>query len=233
MPQEKVALMTDDQVTSKYFDFVIPLPHGDLVPESEWKLINDIQVYEASPFDQTIKLEADMYVPVNIDYWFDLMSLNHVSVCKTIRNFKNEVSDSDYYRKLIIDNNLPNVYNAITYFDKSEFSKKFFNIVNDVFINWENYKNILKCNNDEPCTTDWAYALACHIMGEEKTTVPSDTISMVHMKQFINNTVTEDWTNELVYELSDESFRIQTHPQLYPVHYHIKHFANTLKKDLK
>ena len=81
---------------------------------------------------------------------------------------------------------------------------------------------------DEQASTDWVYALACHIMGIEKTTMPIPEISMVHMKQHINNTLLEDWTKELVYEYHDNILKINTVPQRYPFHYHIKSFSDKL-----
>jgi hypothetical protein len=66
-------------------------------------------------------------------------------------------------------------------------------------------------------------------MGEEITTIPNlPQFSMVHMKQWINNTISEDWTKELVYECTDQ-LKIQTFPQRYPIHYHVKDFAKTLR----
>ena len=100
------------------------LPHGDLAPKGHWKLANDWQVYEASPYDETIKLEADMYIPRNIEHWWDVLSQKDVVVCNTIRNFKQEISDVRVYRRFIDDNNLPDAYNAITgledFIDKEE-----------------------------------------------------------------------------------------------------------------
>jgi hypothetical protein len=98
-----------------------------------------------------------------------------------------------------------------------------------VFVNWEDYRSILKCDSDALVTTDWAYAIAAHVVGPDKTTMPHLTgISMTHMKRSINDTFTEDWTDSLVYELSPESFRINTFAQLYPVHYHVKSFADKI-----
>jgi len=37
MPNSSVALISDDIETSKYFDYVIALPYGDLDPNSNWK----------------------------------------------------------------------------------------------------------------------------------------------------------------------------------------------------
>ena len=205
------------------------LPHGDQAPDLIWKLQNDWQAYEASPYEYTIKLEADMYLPQSIDYYWDILKERDIVVSTTIRDIRQNISDIRHYRRFIDDNKLPDTYNAITYFRKSELAEKFFNIVRDVFENWEDYKHILKCKVDELCTTDWAYAIAAHILGEENTTLPQfDAMSMVHMKQFINGSATENWTDSLIYELFPHTFRINTIPQVYPVHYHIKNFANVI-----
>jgi hypothetical protein len=215
MPNANVTIITD-------------LPHGDLAPDSDWKLINDWQVYEASPYEYTIKLEADMVVPYNIDYWWDILCDRDLVVSNTIRNYKSEISDCKVYRNFIVNNELPDVYNAVTYFKKSETAEKFFNLVRNIFENWEEYKDIFRCNTGEPATTDWVYAIACHIMGTENTTLPMFTqFSMVHMKQHINDLISDNWTNELVYECEDH-LRINTFPQYYPFHYHIKNFSKTL-----
>lgn len=218
MPDANVTIITTDM-----------LPHGDQAPDSDWKLINDWQVYEASPYDETIKLEADMLIPRDISHWFDILSVQDVVVCSKIRNYKGDISNVRVYRKFIDDNNLPDVYNAITYFKKSDTAEQFFNIVRNVFENWDEYKAILKCKSTEEATTDWAYSIACHLIGVEKTLLPLfDELSMIHMKQFISGTTTEDWTDTLVYELLPHAVRVHTFTQEYPFHYHSKSFADKI-----
>lgn len=220
MPNSNITIVTTEK-----------LPYGDQAPDTNWKLQNDWQVYEASPYDETIKLEADMFLPRSIEHWWDTLSMQDVVVCSKIRNFKQEISDVKMYRRFLDDNKLPDVYNAITYFKKSDIAEKFFNIVRNVFENWNEYKSILKCNPDETCTTDWAYSIACHIIGVEKTTMPSfDELSMVHMKRWVNSLPSENWTDTLIYELLPNQVRIHTYPQLYPFHYHIKNFSDKLLK---
>jgi hypothetical protein len=218
MPNANVTIITTDM-----------LPHGDLGGYT-----NDWQVYEASPYDETIKLEADMYIPRNIDYWWDILSTKDVVVSSSIRNYKQEISNIRLYRRFIDDNNLPDAYNAITYFKKSETAKQFFDIVRNVFENWNEYKTILKCNSNELATTDWVYAIACHIMSVEKTMMPTFTeMSMIHMKQYINGTPTENWTDTFIYECLPNQIRIQTIPQQYPFHYHIKSFSDKILESMK
>lgn len=218
MPNSNVTIITSDM-----------LPYSDLGGYA-----NDWQVYECSPYDETIKLEADMFLPLNIDHWWDILSINDVVVSNTIRNFKGDISDCRVYRRFIDDNQLPDCYNAITYFKKSETAKQFYTVVKDVFENWEEYKLVLKCNPNEEVSTDWAYALACHIIGVEKTMLPDFTeMSMVHMKRYVNGLPSEDWTNTLVYELLPDTIRINSYPQLYPLHYHVKSFSDIILESYK
>jgi len=205
------------------------LPYGDQAPDTFWKLQNDWQVYDASPYEYTIKLESDMYLPRSIEHWWDVLKDRDVVISTSIRNFKQEVSEVKAYRRFITDNKLPDTYNGLTYFRKSELAEKFFAIVRDVFENWDEYRKSLKCNVDEIATTDWAYAIAAHILGEENTTLPQfDSMSMVHMKQFINGLPTDKWTDTFIHELYPHTFRINTIAQMYPVHYHLKEFADVI-----
>lgn len=230
MPGANVSLITDDVDNAKHFDQVIALPYGDLDKDSNWKLINDWQVYEASPYEHTIKLEADMFLPRPVEYWWNALKHRDVVLCTTIRNFKHEISTERFYRRLIDDNKLPDVYNAITYFKKSDLAERFFKLVRFIFENWNEVRASLMCNADEPATTDWIYAYAAHVIGVDNVTLPGFTdFSMVHMKQNINGLPTEDWTKTLIYEPLPHTLRINTVPQLYPFHYHVKKFSTILE----
>jgi len=230
MPDAKVSIITDNKVTNpELYDKIIPLPYGDQSPKSFWKLNNDWQVYEASPYEYTIKLEADIYLPRSIEHWWDALKHRDLVIATTIRDFKQEISPSRVYRRLIDENYLPDTYNAITYFKKSETAEEFYKLVRHIFENWAEFRAILKCSPYEEATTDWVYALATHIMGVEKCTLPEFTeMSMIHMKRLINNLPTEDWTDALVYEVLPHTLRINSCPQLYPFHYHIKSFSNKI-----
>ena len=99
MPDASVSIVTNDRCDWSVFDHTIELPHSDL-----GGFANDWQVYEASPYDYTIKLEADMYIPRNIDHWWDVLKDRDVVLSSTIRNFKQQISDVRVYRRFIDDN---------------------------------------------------------------------------------------------------------------------------------
>ena len=202
---------------------------SEMLPYQLTGFENDWQVYNASPYEYTIKLEADMFIPTDISYWWDVLKDRDLVLCTTIRNFKGEISNVMAYRKFITDNQLPNIYSAITYFKKSDIAQHFFNLVKEIFSNWEDYKKILKCDINEPASTDWVYAIASHLMGVEQTTLPTFTqMSMVHMKQYINKLITEDWTKELITEFYNDTLKVNTIVQRHPFHYYIKDFSKVI-----
>lgn len=229
MPAEKVALITDVCVDLPIFDHIITLPYGDVCGNASWKLANDWQVYWATPWEYTIKLEADMYVPRNISWWWDILMGRDLVVATTIRDFRNKINTGEFYRKIFNQNRLPNLYNAVTYFRKSSRAEEFYCLVKDMFADWPSWKKLLTGAERERATTDLIYSMAATILGVEKCTLPNfSEMSMIHMKREIIGGSTDDWTKELIWELVDHSIRIETIPQLYPLHYHIKGFADTI-----
>jgi len=195
------------------------LPYGDLGGYA-----NDWQMFAASPYRQTIKLEADMIAASPIDHWWTLLEKRDVVVSQGARTFYDQPATSRYYRKIFDANHLPDVYNAITYWRLSKTAKEFFDLVRQIFEQWDSYKKILKFPDDIP-TTDVVYAMAAVIMGVENITLPAGLgPTIVHMKRHINPIHTDNWTNELVWE--NDPFRINTVAQWGLVHYHIKEWIN-------
>ena len=191
------------------------LPFGDL-----GGFANDWQVFHASPYRQTIKLEADMICAGPIDHWWTLFEQRDVVVSQGARTFYDEPAVSRYYRKMFDQNNLPDVYNAVTYWRLSVVAREFFDLVRQLFEHWNQYKTLLKFPDDIP-TTDVVYAMAAVILGVENVTLPKGLgPTIVHMKRHINPIQTDNWTQELVWET--DPLRINTVAQWGLVHYHIK-----------
>jgi len=228
MPDSKVCLLTDKLIEDDTFDYIKTFPYGD-VSGSDWKLDNDWQSFYATPFRETIKIEADMLITSDISHWWDILRHRDVVVATSCRDFKGNISENRHYRKIFDLNNLPNMYNAITYWRFSQTATDFFKLVRTIFENWDDYKTLLVGANDEEATTDVVYAIAGTLLGVEQVTLPNDVISLVHMKSKINNITCDDWRKQLVWEVTDKEFRINTVTQQYPVHYHIKDFAKDLE----
>ena len=181
---------------------------------------NDWQVFFNSPYRETIKLEADMMIASSIDHWWTMFRHRDVVISTGCRTWQDQVSTARHYRKVFDANNLPDVYNAITYWRLSQTARDFFVLVRDIFANWPEFRKLIKFPEDVP-STDLVYALAADIIGRELVTMPFTTYPrIVHMKQAHAGTKTQQWTNELVWEM--DPMRIQTQTQWGAFHYHVK-----------
>lgn len=193
------------------------LPFGDL-----GGFANDWQCFYASPYRQTIKLEADMFAASPVDHWWSLFEKRNVVISQGCRTIYDTPAQSRFYRKLFDVNQLPDVYNAITYWRRSDTAREFFELVKTIFENWEQYQTLLKFPESAP-STDVVYAMAAVILGSEKVTLPQGFgPNIVHMKRYIQPIHTQDWTQELVWEFTNPGVRIHTVAQHGFVHYHIK-----------
>jgi hypothetical protein len=216
-PDASISVITVKRCDNPVFDHVIPLPYGDL-----GGFANDWQCFEASPYRQTIKLEADMFAASPIDHWWTLFEQRDVVISQGCRDTYNQSSSVRHYRKIFDNNQLPDVYNAITYWRRSHTAKEFFDNIKNIFENWAEYKTLLKFP-DEEATTDVVYGMAAVIMGVDRVTLPAGLgPNIVHMKRYILPTQIDDWTEELVWESTDPGLRIQTVAQSGLVHYHVK-----------
>lgn len=218
-PSANISVMSVKRCSDPVFDHVIPLPCGDL-----GGYVNDWQCFAASPYRETIKLEADMICASGIDHWWTLFEQRDVVVSQGCRTYYDQPGVSRSYRAIFDNNHLPDIYNAITYWRRSQTAKEFFDLVRAIFTYWDQYKVLLKFS-DDVATTDVVYAMAAVIMGVEQVTLPPGLgPTIVHMKKHMIGTICEDWTEELTWE--QNPFRINTVAQWGLVHYHIKEWAN-------
>lgn len=207
--------MTNTDCNDPVFDHVLSLPSGDLGGYA-----NDWQAFHVSPYRQTIKLEADMIAAGPVDHWWTLFEHRDVVISQGCRDFYDQPSPSRFYRKIFDHNDLPDVYNAITYWRLSQEAKEFFALVRQIFEHWSSYRTLLKFA-DEQASTDVVYAMAAKILGTEKVTLPPGMgPTIVHMKRHVIAVQSQDWTQELVWET--DPVRINTVAQWGLLHYYVK-----------
>lgn len=214
-PAAEICLLTNAQVDVPIFDHV-------RVIDAESSMQNDWQVFRATPFRQTIKLEADMVAAGPVDHWWTMFEHRDVVISQGARDFYDQPVTTRIYRKFIDENSLPDVYNAITYWRRSTTAMQFFDTVREIFERWSEYKKLVRFPEHTP-STDFVYAMAAEIMGRELVTLPAGYgPQIVHMKYGCIPVQTSDWTNELVWEAVNPGLRIQTVAQHGFVHYHAK-----------
>lgn len=217
-PDAKVCLVTDVDPNNKIFDFVKIV--NNVNPGNPYA--NDWQIFWQTPFRETIKLEADMLIVSNIDHWWQMLRHRDIVISTGCRNWKDQLSTARDYRKVFDINDLPDVYNAITYWRLSQTARDFFTLVKSIFENWNQYKTLLKFPEEIP-STDVVYAMAAKIIGIDKTTMPFTSYpKIVHMKKHHSNTKSEYWNKELVWEYNNKDLRIQTLQQWGAFHYYVK-----------
>jgi len=217
-PDAKVCLVTDTDMSDPLFDYTHVITRANL----DNPYADDWQVFYQSPFRETIKLEADMWITSSIDHWWNMFRKRDLVISTGCRNWQDRPSTARHYRKIFDLNHLPDVYNAVTYWRLSTTAKEFFDLTRNIFEHWNEYRKLLKFP-DEVASTDLVYAMAAQIIGPELVTLPFATYpKIVHMKRHHAGTQTEDWTKELVWEWDHGSLRVQTLAQSGAFHYHVK-----------
>lgn len=236
MPQIPYSVIVDchtfndiPEKCKNYFNSIILLEE-DYAAEDNWKLSNEPQIYNLTPYYHTIKLESDLLITRDITHWISALSTKDIVFSHGCKNFLQEKSNSKFYRHFLVDNDLPDIYNGLMYFKRSELSRKFFDISQTIFLNWKdiapNFKNYINV----PASTDFVYAIAAKILGVENFILPTlEFFNFVHMKKYINNWSFNNWPDVAIHEFDDSMIRIANINQYYPVHYHDK---NLITDDL-
>lgn len=199
---QKISLITNDQVPDEWkepFDQIIPIPWTDSAENSSWKIENRWKVYHASPYEETIVLEADMLVLSDITHWWDELAKRELFFVSNVKTYRNETITSRYYRKVFDANKLPNLYSAFHYFKKGDTAKQFYTLLEIVMNNWELfYTMYAKDNYQKWCSVDLCAAIVSKILGNETDiTDPNSFITFVHMKPYVQNwkSVPEKWSS--------------------------------------
>ena len=214
-PRARTCLVTDQVVAAPEFD------HVKILTPQENPYANDAQAFRLTPFRETIKLEADMLIVSEIAHWWTMMRYRDVVISTGCRDWHGSVSTERHYRQIIDANQLPDVYNAITYWRLSQTAQRFYQLVRDIFANWSRIKTLLKFAEDRP-STDVVYAIAAQTIGPELVTMPFASYPQItHMRPRIAGTAGA-WCQELVWEWHHGRLRIETVPQWGTFHYHEK-----------
>ena len=227
---ERCAELLRESILDHHAHAHVTIVTGDQLPEGDLGgFANDAQLWRVTPYRQTIKLEADMIAAGPIDHWWTLFENRDVVISVGARDFYDQATTYRGYRKIFDENDLPDVYNAITYWRLSTHAREFFDLVRSIFLNWRQYRELLRFPDDE-ATTDVVYAMAARIMGTETVTLPPGLGPRIaHMKPGIVPVRGQDWTRELIWEI--DPLRINTVAQWGLVHYNIKSWADRYQNE--
>ena len=220
----KVCVITNKKVDEELFDFVKVL-HQDDSAEQEWKLNNEYKVFNLTPFTHTIKLEADMLFTQQTDWWWNYLWQHNQVFSYKCRNYKDEVIEKSFYRRLFYRNGLPDVYSGLHYFRRSKEAQQFFNLCETMVKDWQTVKEniLINCHDKQP-TTDVVYALANKIQDPlQVNKFDYEWFKFMHNKKHINKVNSIYENDNYLYPLKVKNkLYIGGYRQNRIVHYHNK-----------
>jgi len=233
-PEEKISIVTNDEVPpkqKKLFDRIIPIPFGDDATESAWKVENRWKLYHCSPYEKTIVMDSDMIILEDITRWWKYLEKYKLFFTSNVQTYRQETVQDNYYRKTFIKNNLPNIYTGLHYFEKSELPERFYNYLETVCKNWEEFYSKFLPNNTPPrLSIDVASALVVKILDiENQVTSTNSNVTFTHMKSFVQNwrSPTESWQQSVsVYIPENLQLKIGNYVQRGVLHYTENSFVN-------
>lgn len=162
-----VALITEDTVSNPIFDTVIKASSASTNArvfsrtneKLDWKNLNRTQAYDLSPWDRTLLLDADYFV--NSDSLSHHLNSNFdFAVAK---NCYNPMS-GDYYVMKMGKSNIEQLWATVIIFNKSRQAKQIFLLAEHVLKHYLYYSKLYGFNSF-PYRNDYAFTIACHILG--------------------------------------------------------------------
>lgn len=212
------------------FDKILILEEDLNHEGSQWKLANECQMFNLTPFKETIKIESDLLFPKTIDHLLPALRSRDLVIALGCKNYQNKISNVRTYRKFFDENHLPDLYSGLIYFRYSKFAAEFYKLVKTIMLQWKDISNYaLKNSREEYPSTDVLFALAAMIMGVERCCIPTlDAFSFIHLKpainQWLNNT---EWHTAFMYEFDNTILRLNNLNLLDITHYQDKNFINS------
>lgn len=189
---KNISLVTSDEVPEHYkqvFDQILPIPWVTEQSTSRYRAEHRWKLYYASPYDETIVLDADMLILEDIATWWDQCSNYDVNYCSRIKNYKLNVVTDSFYRKAFVNNNLPSPYSALHYFKKSEAASEFYKVLEFVCNNWEwCYGNFAPDEYENFLSMDLATAITIELTGMHSCLDVNSPLEFIHMRPLL-----QDW----------------------------------------
>ena len=189
-----ICVVTDKQsrFESEYVD-VVKVMNTDSSADHEIKWANEYKAFRLSPFKHTIKLESDMIWTDNTDWWWYHLWQHDLVFAVDCKNYNDQDVKNVSYRKLFVKNNLPNIYNGLTYFRRSIYAQQFFRTCEVITLNWNEVKEkmLIDCHDKYP-STDVVYALAYRIIDPtQNNLIDYPWFKFIHNKPDIQGNTTK------------------------------------------
>lgn len=222
--------LSQQQLTDEHrhwFDHIIPVTNDLNDADSLWKLQNESQVFQLTPFKETIKLEADLIIHRPTEHWWNALEKRPIVLSVGSVNQFGETNRSRHYREFFDLNLLPDVHNGLMYFRYCEEAYQFFELAKSIRENWATVAQTLKRCREQTPSTDVLYAVTALVFGQERVTIPTlNWFRFCHMKpKHTHYPEGAEWFRHLLFETDGSTIRIDNVLQHYPLHYYDKTFC--------
>lgn len=229
---KNVSLVTNTETysyfTSKHHSLFDKILQVDFATAGDKSYLSETKVW-FSPYKQTIKMEADMMMTSSIDHWWEILDQKDVVLTNRVETYWGDIIMNRSQRQLFDQNSLPDVYSAFYYFRKTMPAKQFFELVKQIFYNWNWFRDsyLKNCRYQDP-VTDEVFAIAVKIFGEELCTLTGTVPSFVHMKNPLQNiNHNQSWFESVMFE-RNAGINLGNYRQHLPLHYCDKKFLEKL-----
>ena len=203
-------------------------PYEDITKKSEWhkntftsNLLKLWQLYWATPYDETIVLDADMLFLNDYSYWWDYLSKFDLLFPNTIINYKQETIKHEQYDKILTEHDVRPAYEKMFYFKKGQEAQELFTMLEQVLKNYRSISlEIFPNKRPTSLRTSHVFPACIKMLGIEDTVYDKNNIfKYIDMKLSCLNAPVKKWDEDLYYWGDITNFYIENFNQYYPLHY--------------
>jgi hypothetical protein len=215
------------------FDHVIAIP--DIRPSvvrPGWRVDSFVQLYNLSPYDETVTLDADMLFFDDVSDWWDLLAGQEIAG-GTAYTYKGALIEHNPLRSDFYDVGFPDLHNGFLYFRSGEAAKTLFDAMIGNLASWEETSIRHFGRPDVPFSSDCAFLTALRDCGLEASAVSNvpGIPRFIHMKACLQGWPgvgehEREWRAHANYYFDDSlSLYIDGQRIGDPFHYHVRDFV--------
>lgn len=230
-----IAIGEDDSVPDDYqhvFDHICFVKNVGL----KYPMANEWQIWELTPYKETIHVEADMLFTSNIDWWWDELQQHELFFTSHVKDYRGNIATSNFYRKHFEKKGLPKLYNGFYYFRYSEIAHAFFKKAKEVSARYKQYADYFFAGTwyPETPTTDEIFGITAYLLDLDNIVyntsyaVPYFTHMKVKLQDWkqIEAPDSKDWLRYLAFKLNKNGLNVGGFNQYGPFHYQNKLFMD-------
>jgi hypothetical protein len=181
------------------------------------------RAYEHTPYKETVFIDGDFLFLNDVSHWWPHMQKHDLWCATRPMTFRGDTMTDKYYRKVFVDNNLPDFYSGWLYFKQSRETTKFWDLMRALTDYPETWKDQLVDCKFESIPTDEACALAAKMldMVEDMSDPTLPFPRLTHMKpksQGLGHL--DEWTDSIAfYYNQDLNIKVGPYAQADIFHY--------------